>query len=195
VTGKGARRLGVRRIMKSAYRATRNLPDRILYLRRHRDAKRRLSMGRRPRTILVVCHANLCRSPYLEAVLQRALPDVAVVSAGFIGSDRPAPKMAVTLSAKRGLDLSRHRSRPLGPSFIGKADLILVMDAEQAREIETLFPGNRAPVVIAGDLDIRFEGTRFIQDPWNQSSDVFESSFDRLDRCAAMLVSLLQRSK
>jgi protein-tyrosine-phosphatase len=73
------------------------------------------------------------------------------------------------------------------------ADLIIVMDARQAQEIAARFPVNRARIVIAGDLDPKFERTRAIRDPWNQSSDVFEASFDRLDRCAAVLVSVLER--
>jgi protein-tyrosine-phosphatase len=118
-----------------------------------------------------------------------------VLSAGFIGSDRPVPAISVALSAKRGLDLSGYRSRPLTQSALTGVDLVIVMDPDQARQIEMLFPANRAPVVVAGDLDPRFEATRAVRDPWNLPSDVFESSFNRLDRCAATLVSILQRSK
>jgi len=117
------------------------------------------------------------------------------MSAGFFGSDRPVPQISVTLSAKRGLDLSRYRSRPLTQSTIGNADLVIVMDSYQARQLERTFPINRARIVIAGDLDPRFDASRAITDPWNRSSDVFASSFDRLDRCAATLVSILQRPK
>ena len=194
MTSETGRPFRVRRVLKSAYRVTRNLPDRILHRRRHRDVQRRLSRGRRPGKILVVCYGNVCRSPYLQAVLQRALPDLAVLSAGFIGSDRPVPEISVALTAKRGLDLSGFRSRPLTQSALTGADLVIVMDPDQARQMERLFPANRAPVVVAGDLDPRFDATRAIQDPWNLPSDVFESSFNRLDRCAATLVSTLRRS-
>jgi protein-tyrosine-phosphatase len=111
-----------------------------------------------------------------------------------MGSDRPVPQISVALSAQRGLDLSGYRSRPLTRSALSSADLVIVMDSDQARQIERLFPANRAPVVVAGDLDPRFDASRAIQDPWNLSTDVFESSFNRLDRCAATLVSILQRS-
>ena len=185
----------VRRILKSAYHSARNLPDRILHRRRQREVRQRLSRGQRPREILVVCYGNVCRSPYLQAVLQRTLPDLAVRSAGFFGSDRAVPEISVALSAKRGLDLSRYRSRPLTQSTIGSADLVIVMDSYQARQIRRLFPRNRALIVVAGDLDPKFDSTRAIRDPWNLTSEVFESSFDRLDRCAATLVSILQRSR
>ena len=128
----------------------------------------------------------------MQAVLQRALPDLAVTSAGFVGSDRPVPEIPIALSAKRGLDLSRYRSRPIAQSMVGDADLVIVMDPDQARQIWRGFRIERARIVIAGDLDPRFEASRAIRDPWNLSSEVFESSFDRLDRCAATLVSVLR---
>jgi protein-tyrosine phosphatase len=184
-----------RQIFKSAYRSTRNLPDRILHRRRHREVLERLSRMQRPREILVVCHANVCRSPYLQAVLQRALPDIAVKSAGFVGSDRAVPAISLALSATRGLDLSMYRSRPVKRSTVASANLVIVMDSNQARQIGMLFPMNHAPIVVAGDLDPEFDSSRAITDPWNQSDDVFESSFNRLDRCAATLARVLQRAK
>jgi low molecular weight protein-tyrosine phosphatase len=183
---------GARRALRRVYDATRNLPDRMLHRRRHRAVQRRISRAARPQKILVVCHGNICRSPYLQAVLQRALPDLAVMSAGFFGSDRPVPPISVAIGAKRGLDLSRYRSRPLTQSTVGNADLVIVMDSHQAQQLARTFATNRARIVIAGDLDPRFEDTRSITDPWNQSSDVFESAFDRLDRCAATLVGILR---
>lgn len=192
MNGQAGKSTHTRRIVRKAYHATRNLPDRLLHRRRNRDVCRRLTRLGTPRQILVVCYGNVCRSPYLQAVLQRALPGVAVGSAGFVGSDRPVPQASLTISAKRGFDLSRFRSRPLTPTNVSEADLIVVMDVNQAREIAARFRVNSARIVIAGDLDPRFDGTRGIRDPWNQSIEVFESSFDRLDRCAVALVHALQ---
>jgi protein-tyrosine phosphatase len=186
---------GARQLFQRAYDLARNLPDRALHKRRHRDVVRRISLGQPPRKILVVCHGNICRSPYLQTLLRRSLADVSVTSAGFFGSDRAVPEIAVALGVKRGLDLSRHRSRPLTKSTVGNADLVIVMDSDQARHLMRLFPIGRARIAVAGDLDPRFDASRGITDPWNRSREVFESSFDRLDRCAATLVGILQRSK
>lgn len=188
------RATGARRIVKRAYHAARNLPDRLMHPRRYREVRRRLSRSSKPRNILVVCYGNVCRSPYLQAVLQRALPETAIASAGFFGSDRPVPQTSLMISANRGLDLSHYRSRPLTPNTVGGADLIVVMDADQAREIAVRFRVSPRRIVIAGDLDPRFEQSRGIPDPWNQSTEVFEASFNRLDRCAAALVDVLQRA-
>jgi low molecular weight protein-tyrosine phosphatase len=173
------------------YRATRALNDRFLHPGRHLTVRRRLLSMPRPRRILVVCDGNLCRSPYLEAVLQRHLPDIAVTSAGFVGSDRAVPKISVALSAQRGFQLERYRSRPITQSKVQDADLVIVMDAQQARRIARMFRVERDRIVIAGDLEPTFDTSRAIRDPWNKSAETFQATFDRLDRCAATLVSLL----
>jgi protein-tyrosine phosphatase len=177
--------------LQRIYRATRALNDRFLYPRRHLAVRRRLSNAPRPRRILVVCDGNLCRSPYLEAVLQRSLPDIAVTSAGFVGSDRAVPQISVALSAQRGLELSHYRSRPITQSKVQDVDLVIVMDAGQARRMARNFRVKRGRVVIAGDLEPSFNESRAIRDPWNQSVEAYKSTFDRLDRCAATLVRLL----
>jgi protein-tyrosine-phosphatase len=184
---------GARKAVSRVYQATRNLPDRVLHRRRHSLALSRLSARPRPRRILVICHGNICRSPYLQAVLQRHLPDVRVMSGGFVGKGRPVPPFSLSLSAKKGLDLSRFRSQSITMEQMKTADLIVVMDASQARHVAKAF-GVAAPlIVVAGDLDPAVAG-RTIRDPWNQPIDVFEASFDRLDRCAAALLAALPRA-
>ena len=181
--------------LKRVYRGTRSLYDRLLHPSRHLAACRRLANSRRPRRILVLCHGNICRSPYLEAVLQRGLPDVAVTSAGFVGSCRAVPPNSIALSAERGLDLTRYRSRPITQGSAGDADLVIVMDPEQARRVVRMFGVKRGRIIIAGDLEPRFQGSRDIRDPWNESIEIFRSSFDRLDRCAATVISVLPPSQ
>ena len=146
-----------------------------------------------PRNILVVCYGNICRSPYLEAVLQRALPDVQISSAGFFGPGRPVPKFSLALAERRGLDLSAYRSRPITRKNIGEADLLLVMDAYQARRLESMFSVPASRIIVTGDLDPLPASTRAVEDPWQQPLEVFEASFDRLDRCARTLSAVLRR--
>jgi len=193
--GAGGHPFDLGRALRRVYQATCSLYDRALYPHRHQAVCRRLSIAPPARRILVVCHGNLCRGPYLQAVLQRSLPDVAVTSAGFVGSDRAVPRISVALSAQRGLDLSRYRSRPITQSKISDADLVIVMEAEQARRVARMFRLQRERIVIAGDLEPMFETSRAITDPWNQSIETFKSSFDRLDRCAATLTRVLRPTK
>ena len=185
---KRARALAVK-----TYRALRNLPDRLLHRRRHSEVRRRIARMARPRSILVVCHGNICRSPYLHAVLQRALPDIKVLSAGFIGHDRSVPRLSLEVSSRRGIDLSEFRSRPLIPEIVRRADLIIVMEANQAVYLQRVFAVPAGRLVLAGDLDPLTCATRAIPDPWMQPVHVFEASFDRLDRSAATLVEMFNR--
>lgn len=193
ISGRRTNVFRTRALIRRVIEAVRGVPDRLLHRRRHLAARDRLSRMDRPRRVMVVCYGNICRSPYLEAVLKRAMPDIRVESAGFVGSGRAVPAFALAISAERGLDLSTFRSRVLAPAILRDADLVVVMDAHQARSVERLFAVPRRRIVIAGDLDPIRPVTRAIQDPWQQPLAMFESSFDRLDRCAAMLVSLLTR--
>jgi protein-tyrosine phosphatase len=163
----------------------------MLHRRRHLEARERLLRLQTVRSILVVCHGNICRSPYLEAVLRRELPAVSVSSAGLVGPDRPVPKNSLTVSAERGLDLSTFRSRPLSRVNSRETDLVIVMDPDQGRHLSRMFGVSPKRIFIAGDLDPTSGATRAIHDPWRQSVKVFRASFDRLDRCAATIVKLM----
>src|SRR6266480_5816007 len=83
-------------LMGTIARTLRNTPDRLLHARRRREARGRLA-GRRPASVLVICHGNICRSPFAAALLARELAPhgIPVTSAGFIGAGRPAPPEAL----------------------------------------------------------------------------------------------------
>lgn len=177
---------------KAPYWWMRQLPDRIFHRRRHREARDRLVRLFPVRSILVVCHGNICRSPYMEAVLQRDLPGVSVMSAGLVGPDRPVPKNSLSLTASRGLDLSAFRSRPISRVNAREIDLVIVMDSTQASHLARVCGVSQARIVVAGDLDPLAPTTRAIQDPWGEPLEVFRAAFDRLDRCAATIVALIR---
>ncbi len=85
-----------------------------------------------PLRVLFVCTANICRSPYLELAARRlAGPDATVTftSAGTRGFRDSAmdTEMAGLLDAA---DRDAFRSRPLTPTLVREADLVLT--AEQA---------------------------------------------------------------
>jgi protein-tyrosine phosphatase len=177
--------------LKAVYKALKHLPDRLLHRRRYLEARKRLLALKTVRGILIVCHGNICRSPYLEAVLRRALPAVNVSSAGLVGPDRPVPKNSLTLAAERGLDLSAFRSRSISRVDAREIDLVIVMDPAQGHYLTRVFGVSPRRIIVAGDLDPRKAATREIRDPWRQPLAVFRASFDRLDRCAATIAALM----
>lgn len=172
----------------------RYVPDRLLHQLRRRRAEGQLRRRRFPTSILVVCHGNICRSPYAAGVVRRLLPTstLRVVSAGFTGPDRPAPPDAIASAVRRGVDLSRHRSKVLVPSEVRAADLIVVMDSAQRRAICEGYHRAGRDVLVLGDLDPAPIATRAIRDPLEQPPAVFDASYARIDRCVSELVRLLR---
>jgi protein-tyrosine phosphatase len=86
--------------------------------------------------IVVVCTANICRSPMAEAMIRHALraggPDAAgvvVESAGVYGHEGSpiAPGSASALRAL-GIEDDGHRGRRLTTAIVGAADLVLTME-------------------------------------------------------------------
>src|SRR4051794_9311767 len=89
--------------------------------------------------IVVVCTANICRSPMAEAMIRRGLragggDGVVVESAGVYGHEGSpiAPGSASALRAL-GIEDDGHRGRLLTPEIVGSADLVLTME-ERHRE-------------------------------------------------------------
>jgi len=165
----------------------------LLHVFRRRRAYAALRRRPRPTAVLVVCHGNICRSPFAAARLARELrtEGVLVESAGFLGPARPCPPEAVKAAARRGEDLSTHRSALLAPDVVRTADLIVVMEPGQGRAISERFGRLPSDIVVLGDLDPVPLALRTIRDPIEQSLDVYAETYARIERCVAALVGAL----
>jgi protein-tyrosine phosphatase len=161
---------------------------------RRARARARLLAASPPATILVVCHGNLCRSPYAASALRRLLPPpgsgTRIESAGFVGPHRTPPPAALEVAGARGIDLRRHISRVVTSRAVTGSDLVVVMEAGQ---VDTLRPlgKTKRPVLVLGDLDPRNAVERTIRDPVEQPRLVFAETYDRIDRCLGMLVKTI----
>lgn len=89
--------------------------------------------------ILVVCTANICRSPLAAALLDRALDERGVAadvrSAGLLADGRLVPADGLRVAREHGLDLTGHVSRELDLWTAERADLLLTMAREHGRTI------------------------------------------------------------
>lgn len=96
-------------------------------------------------SVLVVCTANVCRSPMAAALLGRALRDrgvdAEVTSAGLLFDGRSCPPEVVEVMAGRGLDVSGHSSRIMTAEMVASADLVVCMGREHVREASVSGPG------------------------------------------------------
>ncbi len=95
--------------------------------------------------VLVLCAANMCRSPMAAALLARELASrparVTVRSAGFLTEGEPPAPLAVAALAGHGVDISAHRSRLVRPADLDAAGLVLAMARAQLRAAVVLEPG------------------------------------------------------
>jgi protein-tyrosine phosphatase len=95
--------------------------------------------------ILVVCTANLCRSPMVEAILRRRLEErgvhVTVASAGLLEPDRAAVDGARQALLAHGLDIAEHRSRRLDGDLVQGAGLVIGLERQHVREAVVLDRG------------------------------------------------------
>jgi protein-tyrosine phosphatase len=98
-----------------------------------------------PGSVLVVCTANVCRSPLAEVLLSEALPDTRVSSAG-VRALTDASMCPVSASMLRSGTRNQHTARQLTVELVAAADLVLVMERAQRSAVVRLAPGSQAKV-------------------------------------------------
>jgi protein-tyrosine phosphatase len=170
--------------------------DRTLHPTRLERARQLVEGCAEVREILVLCHGNICRSPFAAARLARRLASygVRVTTAGFLGQGRPSPRDALAAAAEFGVDLREHRSRLVVPSLLSRADLMIVMDEDQHATLRFDFGIPASRILLLGDLDPGTIPERGITDPWDRPLDEFRAVYARIDRCVGALVALLIRA-
>jgi protein-tyrosine phosphatase len=186
-----------------AGRAVHGLRDRLLRRLVHRRRRHRATrmIGSRPVSgVIVVCHANLCRSPFGALVLARELTSlgathIRVDSAGFVATGRPSPEMAVLTAAEHGIDLSTHRSSQMTTAGLTATDLIIVMSAEQGMDARWRGARSDGRMLVLGDLDPEPIIERTIRDPYNADAQVFKDCYDRIERCMRELARIIAQKK
>ena len=125
---------------------------------------------------LLVCAANVCRSPTAEGLWRAAAVRRGVIrpvaSAGLQGlPGRHAHPVCVEVLAERGIDIGEHRSQRFRPDLWVRYDLILAMEPAQVRYIESIAP------VLAGRVQLLGRwGEGSIADPIGGDRAVFERS-------------------
>lgn len=104
-------------------------------------------MAGSPANILVVCTANVCRSPLGAALIgevagrQLGADAIAVTSAGTHARDGdPASDGTQWIARKWGLDLSGHRARGVEAELVALSDLVITMEAAHRDAILRLHP-------------------------------------------------------
>lgn len=197
MTSRGATR-SIKRILRPAYRLVRkpfiglrNARDKRLHGRRSKEASSRLH-HLAPRSVLMLCLGNICRSPYAARALSSLAPEVRVDSAGFIGPGRPPPEIALAAARERGIHHADHRSKVLTPSLLAEANAVLVFDRANAAGLRSVCDPDR--MFWLGDFDPTWSGSRAIADPWGKDREAFQQTFVRIERCVHEVARVLRSS-
>jgi len=134
-------------------------------------------------TILVVCTANICRSPVAAALLRdrlqkRGLTDWVVRSAGTWAQENiGASRHSVALLAERGLDISNHQAAMVNRQLLKEADLVLCMEAGHAEALRVEFPAAADRIFLISEMVGKKYG---ISDPYGRSRSSYEAMVTEL---------------
>jgi protein-tyrosine phosphatase len=163
-----------------------------------------------PRTVLVVCFGNLCRSPMAEAQLRAELAgtDWRVLSAGThaIGGDPPTRTAQAVIAEMADLDISEQRSSPLTVDRVRRSQHIFTMSRRQALEVVALVPeaasrtrllGAFAPANsdVDGPADPYGEPADHLEiaDPMGGTPDAYRACFARIADATAAVATWLEQ--
>lgn len=134
-------------------------------------------------SILVVCTANICRSPAGEAILASALKgcQVHVESAGTRALNGNFIDSTVSrLLETRGLgNMHTHRSKPIMPTMLGRYDLILCMEDEHLEHVLGMYPMGRGKARLLGQWS-----SAQVADPVGKAEPIYVAALEQIETSA-----------
>jgi protein-tyrosine-phosphatase len=156
----------------------------------------RAALGRREkpiRNVLFLCYGNICRSPFAAALARARLPGLHFESAGFHRTTgRRTPPDFVTVASSLGVDVGRQRSQRVTAGMVDAADLVLVMDLENYRDLRSEFPGAIEKTTLLGLFAA--DPHIVIDDPWSVSEANLRRILSTIQASVEGLAAALERA-
>lgn len=152
-----------------------------------------------PATVVVVCTANICRSPMGAGLLQHALAaqpeplkSIRVLSAGVAsrGGERVSENSVIALR-KAGIDISSHRSNPLTDEMIQQAVAVLCMTESHRAMIQLHAEVPPRNLYLFREF-MPGRGDKEIADPFGGPLKIYESARDEMVEAIPSLVEFLR---
>jgi protein-tyrosine-phosphatase/predicted ATP-grasp superfamily ATP-dependent carboligase len=161
-------------------------------LRLHRD--RTIELPSAVRSILVVCHGNIIRSPMAAALLRTRAAGLTplaleVSCAGTHASaGAPADPRAIVAARELGIDLRSHRAQRLTRALVQQADLVIGMDFVNEATIIAAAPEAAKKTVLLGAFgDARGIPSLEVGDPYAGELADVRRCYAALDTCVTRL--------
>jgi protein-tyrosine phosphatase len=134
--------------------------------------------------VLIVCHANVCRSPAAEQLFRARLRECAAEHSGEFHSaglraleGEDMDPVMQRLLAERGVEVGEHRSRRLTSRLVRQADLVLVTERHQVSAVERIEPTARGKVYALGNWE-----NSDVADPHGLDEATYRESLELMDR-------------
>lgn len=129
--------------------------------------------------VLIVCHANVCRSPAAEQLFRAVAPQPGRFHSAGLRAREGAymDPMMQHLLAERGVKVGKHRARRLTRRLVRAADLVLVTERRQVSEVEWLDPTARGKVYALGNWE-----NSDVADPHGLHEEAYRESLELMDR-------------
>lgn len=133
--------------------------------------------------ILIVCTANICRSPVAAALLQDRLQkhgraNWTVSSAGtWAQVSRGAARNSIEIMRANGYDITNHQAQMITESHLRQADLILCMEVGHVEALQIEFPDQAHKVHLLTDMIGRPYG---VSDPYGGPMYAYEAMYNDL---------------
>jgi protein-tyrosine phosphatase len=157
-----------------------------------------------PIGVLFVCLGNICRSPlaegvFLHLVRERGLEDAyRIDSAGTGGwhAGEPPDSRSAAVASRHGVEL-RGTARQIATQDFSSFDLIVAMDQENLRNLESLHPGaeGRARLALLREYDPEAGTDLVVPDPYYGGKSGFDQVFRMVWRSCQILLDRLEEER
>jgi protein-tyrosine phosphatase len=154
----------------------------------------------RPKRILFVCTANICRSPMAAAMFNALAEERGLAyraeSAGVAAlvDEDMAPNARAALD-EVGIYAGDHRARRVSEGMLEEADLVLTMGPRHVAALRRLGADPKGKVYTLPEYALGASGEEGIPDPYGNTMTAYRASVRQLLGCVEGLMERLEREE